>query len=145
MAADTDLRKAAQAAHNLRHHDTLEAAKAKVDLIALANPAAILALLDALTAERTAREKAEAERDEAQWEVKVLEAGEAQYSNRVKFLGAAISASQEEVKRWTALALHLHRCLGEDGNSVWHQANLSVSPEEALADLKEALKETPHE
>ena len=70
--------------------------------------------------------------------------GDVSLSEQVSRMRAALSAAREEVKRWTALALHLHRCLAEDGNSVWHQANLSVSPEEALADLKEALKETPH-
>jgi len=70
--------------------------------------------------------------------------GDVSLAEQVSRMRAALSAAREEVKRWTALALHLHRCLAEDGNSVWHQANLSVSPEEALADLKEALKETPH-
>lgn len=70
--------------------------------------------------------------------------GDVSLAEQVSRMRAALSAAREEVERWTALALHLHRCLAEDGNSVWHQANLSVSPEEALADLKEALKETPH-
>lgn len=95
-----------------------------------ATPAAILALYAEL-------DEARAERDDLAQSLKQIMVADRDAAE------ASLSEKEREVERWKALALHLRKCLGEDGDSVWHQVHMSVTPEEALADLKAALTQEP--
>ena len=159
----TDLRKAAEAAlaadsaplvtvlghcNSRKQVPSDGAVNARLNFREAANPAAILALLDALAAERTAREKAEAELKAARFLVKRGMEELTKSNSHRSAAEASLSASQEEVKRLRDLLP------AAEGILTWceqrpkvHAYDTFMALKAAVAKAKEAeaLKETPHE